>query len=294
MAADLPKAALSQEAIARELVVGLEQVAVTTRSAAAGHSPEPLLRVSSWSHQGGLFANVRLGVEEGEILAVVGVEGSGARELVASLAGFERATGDAETGSRGASAGRSGLLVAYLPPDRRSSLFFNYSVGRNLVSRLGSPAIASRAGFLRMQAIARLGEALRNRFRVRAQSTRQSVRALSGGNQQKVAIAAAIARQPGLLVLQEPTRGVDIGSKAEIYAILREYAHQRNAVITFCTEIPEVFELADRVVVVGDGRVSQPLRVEAYPDITSLTTAVAKIEQTLPIAGPDPGYSKTP
>jgi ABC-type sugar transport system ATPase subunit len=132
--------------------------------------------------------------------------------------------------------------------------------------------------------MARLGQALRERFRVRTQSLRQPVRALSGGNQQKVAIASAIARRPSLLVLQEPTRGVDIGSKAEIYAILRDYAQQGNGVIAFCTEIPEVYELATWVIVVTNGRATEPIRVAAYPDIASLTTAIAKIEHILPEA----------
>lgn len=294
VAADLPKTELSQEAIARELVFGLAPATATSRSAGADRRRSAILSVSSWSHRQGLFANASVAVDEHEILAVVGVEGSGARELVASLAGFESASGNVETARKGSNPQGSGLTVAYLPPDRRSSIFFNYSVGNNLVGRLGTPEIASPVGVLRLRAMARLGETLKVRFRIRAQSLRQSVRALSGGNQQKLAIASAIARQPGLLVLQEPTRGVDIGSKAEIYAILREYARQGNAVITFCTEIPEVYELADRVIVVTDGRASEPLRVEDYPDIASLTTAIAKIEHTLPVAGPDVRRSPTP
>ena len=88
-------------------------------------------------------------------------------------------------------------------------------------------------------------------------------RSLSGGNQQKVAIAAAIARRPSLLALEEPTRGVDVGSKAEIYRILRDYAAQGNGVLVYCTEVPEVYELADRVVVVDAGRAGAPMDVRA-------------------------------
>jgi ABC-type sugar transport system ATPase subunit len=283
VAAELQGPGLSQEAIARELVVGLTQVSLPAKPAVE-RSGRAILRVASWTHRKRLFTDVALVVAEQEIVAVVGVEGSGARELVASLAGFAPAEGEFAAGDGALNARGKRPTVAYLPPDRRSSIFFNYSVGDNLVSRLGRPDIASLWGFLRLGAMARLGQALRERFRVRTQSLRQPVRALSGGNQQKVAIASAIARRPSLLVLQEPTRGVDIGSKAEIYAILRDYAQQGNGVIAFCTEIPEVYELATWVIVVTNGRATEPIRVAAYPDIASLTTAIAKIEHTLPEA----------
>jgi ABC-type sugar transport system ATPase subunit len=95
-----------------------------------------------------------------------------------------------------------------------------------------------------------------------------------------VAIAAAIARQPELLVLEEPTRGVDVGSKAEIYRILRDYATAGHGVLVYCTEVPEVFELADRVVVVDRGRPSRELRVSTFPDLPALADAIATLEHT--------------
>ena len=85
------------------------------------------------------------------------------------------------------------------------------------------------------------------------------IRSLSGGNQQKVAIAAAIVKRPEVLVLEEPTRGVDIGSKAEIYRIMREYARSGHAVAIYCTEVPEVFEVADIAYVVSDGMLSDAI-----------------------------------
>jgi ABC-type sugar transport system ATPase subunit len=103
---------------------------------------------------------------------------------------------------------------------------------------------------------------------------------LSGGNQQKVAIAAAIARRPTLLVLEEPTRGVDVGSKAEIYQVLRDYARAGHGVLVYCTEVPEVFELADEFAVVREGRPGRQVAVADFEDLTALADAIASSEHT--------------
>jgi ABC-type sugar transport system ATPase subunit len=123
-----------------------------------------------------------------------------------------------------------------------------------------------------------LAERLRVDFQVKSESIDISVRSLSGGNQQKVAIASAVGRKPDVLVLEEPTRGVDISSKAEIYEILRAYAAEGGTVLLFCTEVPEVYEVADRLHVVSDGRLSAPLEVAAFADMEALAKGVAALE----------------
>jgi ribose transport system ATP-binding protein len=100
---------------------------------------------------------------------------------------------------------------------------------------------------------------------------------LSGGNQQKVAIAAALAAQPSLLVLEEPTRGVDVGSKSEIYNTLRGFAKSGGAVVALCTEVPEVFELCDRVVLIDGGRVRAALDVANFSTLTDLAERLATL-----------------
>ncbi len=116
-------------------------------------------------------------------------------------------------------------------------------------------------------------------FRIKTPSLGTPVRSLSGGNQQKVAIGAAIVKRPAALVLEEPTRGVDIGSKEEIYRLLRDYASEGHAVILYCTEVPEVFDVADRVYVVSDGRLSDPLEVAVHEDVKALAAAITRRER---------------
>jgi ribose transport system ATP-binding protein len=105
------------------------------------------------------------------------------------------------------------------------------------------------------------------------------VTSLSGGNQQKVAIAAALAAQPALLVLEEPTRGVDVGAKREIYRMIRGFAAGGGGVVTVCTEVTEVFELCDRVVVVDQGRVQADLEVQAFPNVAQLAEHLATLTE---------------
>jgi ABC-type sugar transport system ATPase subunit len=235
------------------------------------------LQLEGWTHAGGEFTGVDLRVRGGEIVAFVGVEGSGARELVRSIAGFERATGRMDIGGGGA-APSPVSATSLVSADRQATLFPNLTIGENMVSRLGRE-ITTAGGALRRRRMDRIAEALRERFRVKALSIHLPVLSLSGGNQQKVAISAAVVKRPSALVLEEPTRGVDVGSKAEIYHLMREYAREGHAVVIYCTEVPEVFEAADVAYVVADGRLSDPLVVRDHPDVEALARAITRRER---------------
>jgi len=283
VAAELEGATLTEPAIARELVLGYQ----TVSGDGTGRPPIPValaggaavLAVNGWTATTGEFRDVSMSIRRGEVLAIVGVEGSGARELTASTAGYVAASGRIMVD---AVEGREAMLrrTAYLPADRRGMLFANLTVGDNLVMRLGIPEIADPTGLVRPARARRVATGLVDRFRVRTQSVRAPLTSLSGGNQQKIAIAAAIAKRPAVLVLEEPTRGVDIGSKAEIYRILVDFAREGNGVLVFCTEVPEVHELADRVLVFEDGHPVRTLDVAGFPDLTSLSDAVAAADHT--------------
>lgn len=274
----LEGAALTQEGIAAGLVTGqaahepIEQV-VAQLGEAAGTD----LNLSEWTSTTGAFAGIGLRAHGGEIAAIVGVEGSGGRELVRSIAGFERTTGTIEiAGHEGGAAVASG--TGLVSADRQSSLFGNLTIGDNMVARLSGEITAGRI-VLRRRRMAEISNDLRERFRVKATSLHLPINSLSGGNQQKVAIAAAIVKRPDVLVLEEPTRGVDLASKREIYRILREYARQGHAVIIFCTEVPEVFEAADLVYVMSDGHLSDPLVVLNYEDVETIARAITRLER---------------
>jgi ABC-type sugar transport system ATPase subunit len=263
------------ESIAEVLVHGLGSAAAgdTGRTATAADGLD--LRGAS-DHQGA-FAGLDLSVPAGLVTALSGVEGSGAREIVRACAGLRRLSGDVSVAGRPVRPSRLADRVSFVAADRAASLFSNLSVEENLVIRLDGEISRGVLG-LRPRRMRQLAQELRENFHVKSAGLDVGVRSLSGGNQQKVAIAAAVGAGPDVLVLEEPTRGVDISSKAEIYAILRRFAADGGAVLLFCTEIPEVYEVADRLHVVAGGRLSEALDVAAFADMEALAKAVAGLE----------------
>jgi ABC-type sugar transport system ATPase subunit len=265
---------IAPDEIARSLVVGAAE-RDRARATPTAVSSSALLQVRGLTHRHGEFSRVDLDVPTGTIVALTGVEGSGARELARAIAGFEPTDGAVEVAG---GAGGVAERVAFVPASRNDSLFGNFTVGDNIVARLGD-RISGSAGMLRRARMESLAQEMRERFSVKTATLDMPIRSLSGGNQQKVAIAAAVICEPSALVLEEPTRGVDIGSKAEIYAILRAFVDESHAVVLYCTEIPEVFDVADLLYVVAEGRLSEPLQVATFPDVEALAAAAARLER---------------
>jgi len=266
-------AQLSEDAIARALVVDVD--ASEVKEETAGGTEALVLKVSSWSSPRGFFAEVDFELRSGSVTALTGVEGSGARELLRSLGGLEPAHGRFELDGVPR---RPGPGVAYVSASRRESLFDNLDVGQNLVIRQADE-IASGSIVLHKRRMRALGEEQVRRFGVKTRSTFQGIRSLSGGNQQKVAIAAAIASKPRVLLLEEPTRGVDLGSRREIYRLLWGLSHTGCAVLIFCTETTEVFDAATRVHVVSRGRLLPQIDV-THLHVEELAADLAALEMT--------------
>lgn len=271
---------LSESAIARELVVDAQLTSHLNQSSGDRITGSSALVVSGWTHKRGKFHATDLTCRSGEVTAIVGNEGSGARELLRSLAGFEPATGKRMLENEGGSIRDFGCQ--YMPAERQVSLFTNLNCGQNVISRLGVPDIANRWRWMRRGAVRTTGQGLLEKFMVRGGGRLTNIRALSGGNQQKVAIAAAVAGEPAVLLLEEPTRGVDISSKAEIYRLLVEYAQMDRVVAVFCSELPEVFELADQLLVVSEGAVLARMRVSEFASVAELAHTVAEVSSDLP------------
>ena len=267
---EISKSDLNEERIARELATvktGRDQSTINFDASAN------LLSVANWNHKQGAFREVNLSISPGEIVAVIGVEGSGGRELVRSFAGFEEAVGTIALESR--SAQQALQQVSFVSGDRAASLFSNFSVGENLVVRILEKIQGALRTFSTAKSRGEASEAV-TKFLVKTASIDTPIRSLSGGNQQKVAIASALAAKPKIVVLEEPTRGVDINSKVEIYRIVREHVNQGNAAIFYCTEVSEVHDSSDRCVVISEGKVKKTLKIEDYPDAEDLAEAISQ------------------
>ncbi|HEY8584926.1 MAG TPA: sugar ABC transporter ATP-binding protein [Capillimicrobium sp.] len=279
---------LAPEAIARMLVAGFLESERAVRQPTDGSEPV-VARMERAGDHGGAYRDVDLELRAGSITAFAGVEGSGARELVRALGGLGRTSG-ALAIHRGSGASRD---QAFVPASRADSLFSGMTVGENSVIRLDREITGPALSIARRRSRA-LAASLSERFMVKASSIDAPIRSLSGGNQQKVAIAGAIASRPAVLVLEEPTRGVDIGAKREIYGILREYAQEGHAVVLYSTEIPEVFEAAHTLYVIAGGRLSAPLDVASFADVESLAEAASELENHAGPALAGPPETPTP
>ena len=267
------------EDIAETLVRGLDTTPAGESAAATNgaHSDGQGFELIGLVDHKRAFQPLDFRVRKGLVTALIGVEGSGAREIVRACAGLRRVQGRIRVGGRGVRLPQIQRHVSFVAADHAAGLFGNLSVGENLVIRLDDEI--SRGVFgLRRRKMRTYAEELRASFQIKSAGIDIGIRSLSGGNQQKVAIASAVGSRPEVLVLEEPTRGVDISSKAEIYEILRGFAADGGTVLLFCTEIPEVYEVADIVHVVSRGRLSSPFQVAAFADMEALAKAVASLE----------------
>jgi ribose transport system ATP-binding protein len=206
-----------------------------------------------------LFDDVSFAVRAGEIVGLAGLVGSGRSEILESVYGARRpGTGTVTVDGRRLRSGSVGAAVKAgvgLAPEERKSqgLLLDQSVYRNItVSSLGRFA---RAGFLDGSAERAAAAELTQALDVRPSGVERPVRTLSGGNQQKVVLARWLLRECRVLLLDEPTRGVDVGARSEIYALIRSLADRGVAVVVVSSEMEEVLGLADRVLVVREGRI---------------------------------------
>ena len=210
-------------------------------------------------------------LRRGEILGIAGLLGSGRTELVRAIFGLESPTaGTIECRGRIRLAGRARTAdhmrdgVGYLSEDRKGEgLALPMSVSDNLCAT--RPILAARRlGLLDLAAQNASAGRWIAALRVRARSPREAVRSLSGGNQQKVAIGRLLHQHAEILLLDEPTRGIDIGSKAEIYEIIARQADAGCAVLVVSSYLPELFGLCDRIAVMCRGRLSEGRPVAAW------------------------------
>ncbi|PTN52013.1 D-xylose ABC transporter ATP-binding protein, partial [Achromobacter xylosoxidans] len=149
--------------------------------------------------------------------------------------------------------------IAYLSEDRKAAgLFLDMPIEQN-VSSMALRRISSRFGLLKRTAERSLAVELGARLRLKSDGVAIDASCLSGGNQQKVAIAKLLATRPSVLLMDEPTRGVDVGAKSEIHHLLRDLANQGVGVVVISSELPEIIGLCDRALVIRNGRLAGDL-----------------------------------
>ena len=232
----------------------------------------------------GLFEDVGFEVRKGEIVGLAGLQGSGNQSLLRAVFGIHPLHAGALylEGKRLEISSPDEAIelgVAYVPADRRSEgTVLNLSVSDN-IGLLSLEKIA-RIGYVVRRKLKRIVDEGIERLSIKTPSGRQTVQNLSGGNQQKVVLAKWLSIRPTVLLLDDPTRGIDVGSKAEIHHLLNELAREGHAVLIISSELPELLAMSDRLLVMYRGRVVEELsRKEATEErVMALMTGAATKE----------------
>jgi ABC-type sugar transport system ATPase subunit len=246
---------LVQQMIGRELLV--------REPAHLARPPGPeRLRVENLSSPG-LFEKINLSVRAGEIVGLAGLVGAGRSEVAQAIFGLDpAATGQLALHGRATPLGslRATLAAKFglVPEDRkRQGLVLSMNCREN--TTLAALPQLTRLGWVRRRAERELATRFAQRLRVKTPSLETSIATLSGGNQQKIALAKWIARECDILVVDEPTRGIDVGAKAEIYQLLDELALEGKAILIISSELPELIGLCGRILVMRQGRLAGEL-----------------------------------
>jgi rhamnose transport system ATP-binding protein len=219
----------------------------------------------------GVFTDVSFDVRAGEIVALAGLVGAGRTEVARAVFGIDRAdAGSVEVeGRRLPAASPTAAMsagVGLVPEDRRQQgLVMDFSIERNIA--LASLDAVRRGPLIPRGSERRFAKDWALRLQLKYSKLTNPVWTLSGGNQQKAVLAKWLARNPKLLIVDEPTRGIDVGTKAEVHRLLSELAGQGVAVLMISSELPEVLGMADRIIVLFEGRVMREFtRAEATED----------------------------
>jgi rhamnose transport system ATP-binding protein len=219
----------------------------------------PLLDVQRLTREG-VFTDISFQVRAGEIVALAGLVGAGRSEVARAIFGIDKADGghvelDGQRLPNGKPTAAMAAGLAFVPEDRRQQgLVMELSIKRN--ATITSLARLTKLGLIAGKAERLMAEEWAQRLQLKFHSLNDNVGTLSGGNQQKVVLAKWLSTEPKVLIVDEPTRGIDVGTKSEVHRLLSELAGQGLAILMISSELPEVLGMADRVLVMHEGRIT--------------------------------------
>ncbi|GIM91000.1 sugar ABC transporter ATP-binding protein [Paractinoplanes toevensis] len=226
------------------------------------------------------FHDVSLAVRKGEVVGIYGLMGAGRTELMECLMGMRRASAGevllrGKPEPKGTVQARMAGGLALVPEDRqRDGLVQTMSVRDNIL--LATVARFTRAGLLTGGAEQRTADAKVRELAIKSPGLAATVTALSGGNQQKVVLARALLTEPVVLLLDEPTRGIDVGAKAQIAALMADLAAQGFGVLFISSELAEVMAMADRVLVMARGRITAEFTAQTVTEEALVTASASE------------------
>jgi ribose transport system ATP-binding protein len=271
-------ASTTDDELIGKMVGRSQQTLFPQRSHATGNA-EPILEVRNLALPP-LLKDASFELKRGEILGIAGLMGSGRTPLLRAIFGLDNPTGGSVTinqkiltGGRNTPAVRLIEGVGYLSEDRKGEgLTLNLSVADNTtVTKFSS---CSKFGWIDLTKQRVQAEKLVSELKIKTHSVKQHVGSLSGGNQQKVIVGRLLHQDADILLLDEPTRGIDIGSKAQVYETIARCARQNKAILMVSSYLPELFGMCDRLAVMSRGRLSEAKPIEQWTPESVLQAAI--------------------
>ncbi len=229
----------------------------------------------------GVFTNISFAVRAGEIVALSGLMGAGRSEVARAIFGIDgRDAGKVVLNGvvlpPGSPTTSMAAGIGFVPEDRRQQgLVMNMAIDHNIA--LASLNRLSQRRIIRRSAEMKLASDWATRLRLKYGRLKDTANTLSGGNQQKAVLAKWLSRRPSLLIVDEPTRGIDVGTKAEVHRLLDEVAHQGVAVLMISSELPEVLGMADRILVLREGRIAAEFSKDEADEASIMRAATGQM-----------------
>ncbi|MEI6573403.1 MAG: sugar ABC transporter ATP-binding protein [Alphaproteobacteria bacterium] len=242
----------------------------------------PILQIQELC--GDRFKNISFEIRKGEILGMAGLIGSGRSEIMRAICRLEGSRkGDIKLHGQSVEinsyADSIKLGIVYLSEDRKGDgIFLDLPIVEN-ISALDLSQVSTSWGLIKSSNEEELATNLSKKLNIKAASIFHKVSTLSGGNQQKVALAKLLAVNPRVIFLDEPTRGVDVGAKSEIHKILRDLANEGVGILVVSSELPEIIGLCDRVIVLAEGEIAGELQAEDLSEQKIMTLASNVLSQ---------------
>jgi ribose transport system ATP-binding protein len=280
LVATLPMAGTTPRELIR-LMVGRE---LTQQFPQRPHDPGPIaLQVTGLSRQG-VLSDISFEVRRGEIIGIAGLVGAGRTEVARAIFGIDRIdSGQIEIHGRAAriASPRDAIRnrLALLPEDRKQQgLVLPLSVADN-IAMAAPDRLPSPPGLVPPVRRTRVADRFIQALRIRTPSSRQRVVNLSGGNQQKVVLAKWLLTEADIFFFDEPTRGIDVGAKVEVYRLMNELLARGAAIVMISSELPEVLGMSDRILVMREGRIVAELDGPTATQESVMTLAAAEEEE---------------
>jgi rhamnose transport system ATP-binding protein len=244
---------------------------------------EPLLVVENLNMPG-VFHDISFTVRSGEIVGLAGLVGAGRSEVVRAVFGVDpyetgKVTVDGKTVPPGSPSTAMRMGLGLVPEDRRKQgLVIDSTVGRNITTAIRR--LLARFGLITTGMENESAQVWASRLEVKTRALDAVAGTLSGGNQQKVVLGKWLATKPRVLIIDEPTRGIDVGTKAEVHRMMSELAGQGLGILMISSELPEVLGMADRVLVMREGRITADLDREAANSESVMFAATHAAEES--------------